>query len=306
MKRHFISLLFVLLPSLVNACDICGCGIGGNYVGILPEFNKHIIGLRYRHNNLMTHLGINGVQTYLSSQETYRTAELWGGWNVSHRFRLMASVPYNFNQRTNQNISKEKNGLGDISVLGFYQLLNSKRTVFSSKLLIQSLWVGTGLKLPTGKYNPTDKAQNTQNANLFQLGSGSTDFTLNVMYELRLQDAGVNASASYKINTVNKYEYRYGNKLTVSIQPYYKFNIKKKITIAPNAGTLVETALQDTDNKFSVAASGGYLLLGTLGLEASFKKISFGANFQTPLSQNMALGIVRAKNRGMIHIALAL
>jgi len=218
----------------------------------------------------------------------------------------MASVPYNFNQRTNQGISKEKNGLGDISVSGFYQLLNSKRTVFSSRLLIQNLWVGAGLKLPTGKYNPADKTQNTQNANLFQLGSGSSDGTVNVMYDLRLQDAGINASASYKINTVNRYEYQYGNKLTVSVQPYYKFNIGKKVTVAPNAGALVEKAQQDTDNKFSVAASGGYLLLGTLGLEVSLKKISFGANFQAPLSQNMALGIVMAKNRGMVHIALGL
>lgn len=306
LKKQLLILILFSLPHFAGACDICGCGVGGNYIGIMPEFNKQIIGLRYRQNDLMTHVGINGVQTYLTSREVYRTAELWGGWNISHRFRLMGSIPYNFNERHSQSMSGKKNGIGDVSALAFYQLLNSRRTVSDSKLLVQSLWIGGGVKLATGAYNPADKAQNTQNANLFQLGSGSTDFAINAMYDARLQDAGINTTVSYKVNTTNKYDYRYGNKLTVSVQPYYKFNIGKKMTIAPNAGVLLETAQQDADNHFSVDASGGYLLLGTIGTEVSLKKISLGANIQTPLSQDLALGIVKAKNRGMVHIALAL
>lgn len=43
------------------------------------------------------------------------------------------------------------------------------------------------------------------------------------MYDVRLMDAGINTNVSYKINTTNKYDYRYGNKLSANIPACYKF-----------------------------------------------------------------------------------
>lgn len=289
-----------------NACDICGCGVGSNYVGILPEFNKHIFGVRYRINSLKTHLGIGGTATYLTTSETYHTAELWGGWSIGKKFRAMVTIPYGFNEKSNQGISKTKNGVGDISVTGYYQLLNKKRTMVTQKLLVQTLWIGAGVKLPTGKYMAADKQNNAQNINLFQLGTASVDFTLNAMYDLRIQDAGLNIAAGYKINTANKYQYNYGNKFNSTAQVYYKFRIKNKFTIAPNAGIMYEKSKKDIESKIEVNASGGNLLLGTTGIEATFKKIAVGANWQTPISQNLANGFVKANNRAMLHISFLL
>ena len=288
------------------ACDICGCGVGNSYIGILPDFSKKIFGFRYRYNTLLTHIGADGTATYLTSTETYRTMELWGGWNIGQKFRIMSSVPYNLDKRSNQGITNIKSGFGDISVSGFYKLINNRRTVLTNKLLVQSLLIGAGIKLPTGKYKPQDKSNDTQSANLFQLGTGSTDFTINAMYDMRLQDAVVNISASYKINTINKYEYSYGNKGNLSAQAYYKFRIRQKVMIAPNAGILYEKAKKDVDNKFPVDISGGNVLLGTFGIETSFKKFSIGGNWQTPFSQKLANGIVRANNRMMVHVSFLL
>jgi hypothetical protein len=44
-------------------------------------------------------------------------------------------------------------------------------------------------------------------------------------------------------------------------------------------------------------------LLGTIGIESTLNKMAVGANWQTPLSQNLANGFVKANNRLMIHIA---
>jgi len=55
-----------------------------------------------------------------------------------------------------------------------------------------------------------------------------------------------------------------------------------------------------------VDVSGGNLLLGTLGIETTFKKLSLGANWQTPLSQNLANGFVKANNRMMVHVSFLL
>jgi hypothetical protein len=254
---------------------------------------------------LRTHIGAGGSTTYLTSNEQYKTVELWGGWNIGRKFRVMAAIPYSFNERINQGITNSKNGIGDISLNGYYRLFN-KRNSISNKLIVQSLWIGAGIKLPTGKYSPADKQNTTTNANLFQLGTASVDFSVNAMYDLRVQDIGMNISGSYKMNTENKYHYSYGNKLNGSAQLYYKIRIKNSMLIAPNAGVAYEKSKKDIDNKFSVDISGGKLLMGTVGVELAYKKISVGANWQTPLSQNLANGFVKANNRAMIHVSFLL
>lgn len=306
--KKYILIIFIsaAMPLFTQACDICGCGIGNSYIGILPEFRKHIFGLRYRYNSMLTHVGVDGNFTYLTTKEAYNTVEAWSGWNITNTFRIMVSVPYSFNEKTNQGNTNNKNGIGDITLSGYYQLLNNRHTVLNSKLLVQSLWVGGGVKLATGKYNPLDKSIGSSDANLFQLGTGSYDFNISAMYDIRLQDMGINLSSNYKITTANKYKYQYGIKFSINTQAYYKFRIKNKFTIAPNAGVQYETAKHDLDSGFDVTVSGGNLLLGTAGIETTFGKCAIGANFQTPLSQNLANGIVKAQDRVMLHVAFAL
>ena len=307
MKKYIhTSILVIALPLLSSACDICGCGVGNSYIGLLPEFRKQVFGLRYRFNSLYNHIGAGGSTTYLTSKENYTTVEAWGGWNIGKKFRLMATVPYSFNDRINQGNKSSKNGLGDISFWGFYQLLNSRNVVLKKKLLVQSLWIGGGIKLPTGRYREADKSAGTNNTNLFQLGTGSFDFNLSAVYDIRLQDAGINLTANYKLNSTNKQEYSYGNKMILNAQAYYKFNIKNRVIIAPNAGLLYEQAKTDRDKGFTVDISGGSLLCGTAGLETGYKKAAIGVNFQAPLSQDLAKGIVKANNRLMIHLSIIL
>ncbi len=288
-----------------KACDICGCGVGSYYLGILPEFNKRFIGLRYQHKTLRTHLNFDGTTSYLTTDETYQTAEVWGGWNIGKKFRVLAFVPYNFNDRHSSELNGSKNGLGDVAVMGYYNLF-SKRSVIGEKLLVQSLYVGAGVKLPTGKYEPAERTLVQQSPNNFQLGTASTDFTLNATYDVRLMDFGINANVNYKINTTNKYDYRYGNKFTSNVLAYYKIRVANMLTVAPNAGILYEQAEKDTeDKKFSVDESGGHTVSVVTGLEASVKRFSFGANYQAVASQNLAGGSVDAGNRFMAHVSVA-
>lgn len=301
-KLLLLYLLLMAMSTEVFACDICGCGVGSYYIGILPEFSKRIIGLRYRYNSLHTHIGAGGATSYLTTQERYQTAELWGGWMIGKKFRLMASLPLSFNEKLNQGKTSSKIGLGDIAAQGFYRVFNTSKTI-GSRLLVQTLWMGAGVKAPTGKYDRPDKSENAESANIFQLGTGSTDVTINAMYDLRIQDVGINTSAGYKINTTNAEGYRYGNKFNANLQAYYKFRIKNKLTIAPNAGVLFERAKKDLDNGFRADVSGGKLLLGSIGLESTFKHIAIGANWQCPVSQELAGGFVKANNRAMVHLS---
>lgn len=305
MKKYILFLFISLCGFSTFACDICGCGVGSYYLGLLPEFNKRFIGLRYQHKTLRTHLGPGGKTSYLTTNETYQSAELWGGWNLGGKFRILYFVPYNFNERNSVETKGQKSGLGDIALMGYYNLFSSRNTV-NDQLLVQSLWVGAGVKVPSGKYEPRDRDVLTESPNNFQLGTASTDFTVNATYDVRLMDFGVNVNTNYKINTANKYDYRYGNKFTTNALAYYKIRIAKTLTVAPNAGMLYETSAKDTESKkFAVDVSGGYSLAILTGLEANLKRISFGVNYQAIAAQNLASGSVSAGNRLMIHTSVA-
>lgn len=303
MKNKMLLFIITLFTNQGFACDICGCGAGGSYIGILPDFSKHIAGLRYRSNTMTTHLGVDGAITYLTTQEQYNTTEAWGGWTIGEKVRLMATIPYGFNEKTNQGITKRKNGIGDITASAFYQLINNRKTVFNTNLLMQSLWLGGGIKLPTGKYSATDTKTGSNDANLFQLGTGSYDFNLTAMYDIRLQDAGINLMGNYRITTANGYNYQYGNKCNINVQAYYKFRIASRYILAPNTGIQYETAQTDLYSGFDVAVSGGNILMGTIGVETVLKKISLGANYRPPLSQQLAKGIIKADGRWMAHLS---
>ncbi len=306
MKKNLL-LIFLLLNHIpeASACDICGCGVGNAYIGVLPEFKKHMIGIRYRSNAIITNLGVGGSSTYLTNKENYQTAEVWGGIKFTDKLRLIYSIPYNWNSRTNNNITNSKDGIGDIYNTIFYSVLNRKKTNEKKQIIVQSLWIGAGVKLPTGEYNSTDKNTTTSN-NLFQLGTGSTDFIISTMYDFRIQDFGININGNYKMNNSNKYNYKYGNKTSISSQLYYKLKIGKTLSVAPNTGILYEYSEKDIDNKEVLNISGGNLLMNSLGIETSYKRMAIGFNWQTPISQNIASAVIRANDKIMVHLSFTL
>lgn len=305
MKKALIIVL-VAISSTSYACDICGCGVGSYYVGILPEFNKRLMGVRYRYSELTTHLGAGGSTSYLTTKERFHTAEWWGAWYVAPKFRVMAIVPMQWINKTNTSSKDQRRGLGDVTVNGFYQvfkrmsMLNGK----SPKMVHQNLWIGGGIKLPVGQYDKSERSMSPQSINTFQLGTGSIDFLLNAAYDVRVQDNGININASYKINTANEERYRYGNKITMNAQYYHKFRVHEKLSVSPNLGATYEKAMLDRDAGYKLDVSGGRLMMGSLGVELLVaKRLALGGNYQVPLSQELAAGFAKAGNRCMAHIA---
>ena len=199
-----------------------------------------------------------------------------------------------------------KNGLGDISLLGYYELLNNRHTIDSGKLSAQNLWFGVGVEMPTGKYETGNKSSLNERGNLCQLGSGSTDVIFNAVYNICLRNAELNSSSIYKINTVNKYGYEYGNYFNIKAQAYYKFCITHTISVAPGIGVQFENFQHSVDDEKWVETATGNLLTGTLGVETNFKRIAIGGNFQTPLQQNLGKGIIEANNRCIVHVSFTL
>ena len=303
MKKIFIAVILIIAVNSSYACNICGCGGGNTYMGLMPNFKNHFFGLRYNYASFHTQL-LNDPTQF--SNNYYNSVEVWGGINISQKFRVMGFVPYYINKQVDDDGIMSKNGLGDITLIAQYQFFHSFSLLPNHKSMEQQLWLGGGIKAPTGsfKQNPNDTTTTVADINA-QLGTGSTDFILNGLYSIRVGSYGLNLSANYKFNTLNSDHYQYGNKFTANAIAYYRFNNKRN-TITPNAGLGYETVKGNRLNGTEVQFTGSHVTTGLVGLEFNFSSVGIGLNAQIPIQQSFAEGQTTMKMRGMAHITFTL
>ncbi len=305
MKKILLLVLsFLLLQvSPIFACEICGCSNGSSFYGILPQSHKGFVGLRYSYRSYDSHLS----SPTLKSKEDFWKAELWARAYPFKKVQVFAFVPYLMNQQTILSTGKKLNlnGLGDITLLANYNLLNTLADT-SVHRFNHNLLIGGGVKLPIAKYQ-FDVLNDAEVANAnFQLGTGSTDFIANVVYTLRYQAWGLNYDATYKINTQNAETYQFGNRFTTNLSVLYSKNIGDNLTLMPNAGVSYEHAQLDRKYNIRNAQTGGYTSWGNLGLESYYKGVSMGVNYQIPLKQNLSEGEQIANARLNVHFTVML
>jgi hypothetical protein len=304
MKRHLtaFTILFFAVTQQSSACEICGCGVGNYYIGLLPQFRSHFIGLRYHYNKFSTRLVSDPTQY---SKDFYQSIELWSGWNIGKKFQLLALVPLNFNhQESDEGVTNLK-GPGDVVLLMNYRLFDVNSKTGAGKDINQQLWLGGGIKLPTGKFEIEANDPDVASMANMQLGSGTTDILLNGMYNIRVGKIGVTTQANYKISGTNKDEFRFGNKFSASSFISYGLNVKAA-TISPNLGLLFENTAESKLQSSKVDLTSDSLLQGALGVEFGFNTISVGLNTQLPFAQNFAENQTKQKVKAMVHISFVL
>jgi hypothetical protein len=300
-----IAILFfitiILSSTKLQACDICGCGVNNFYIGILPQFNHKFFGVRYHFNSFNTHLTSDATQY---SKDFYQTVEFWGGWNVSKRIQVLAFVPVNFNhQNSDEGVSNLK-GLGDVMLLANYKLFDINSVNGNNKVFSQQLWIGGGIKLPTGKFEIEENDPEIASIANRQIGSGSVDVLLNAMYNVRIDKFGINTTANYKINSDSKNEFGFGDKFSASSFVFYPLQSSKTV-ISPNLGLLYEHTRPSELRNSKIDLTGGSILQGSVGAEISYNKITVGFNAQLPIAQNFAESQTKAKVKGMAHVSFA-
>ena len=295
--KKFLS-AFVVCVGLIstNACEICGCGVGNYYIGILPQFSHKFLGVRYNFNRFQTRLTSDPTQF---SNDFYQTVELWGGWNIGKRFQILGIVPFNFNHQESDEGTTDLKGLGDVAFLANYKLIDANGNNTS-----QQLWIGAGVKFPTGKFTIDPNNPDVAAVANSQLGSGSTDFILNTMYNVRIGKLGINTAVNYKINTANQEEYKFGNKFLASSFVFYPLMVSS-VVVSPNFGLLYEHTEQSALSGGKIDLTGGRILQGSIGAEISIGRTAIGFNAQLPVAQNFAENQTKAKVKGMVHVSFA-
>ena len=233
-----------------------------------------------------------------------RPSSLWGGWNVGKKFQFLAFVPVNHNYQNSDDGIAKLTGLGDATVLANYKLIDESSVGSQGSLFSQQLWVGGGVKLNTGKFDIENGAADIAAAANRQLGSGSIDLLLNAIYNVQIDKFGISTTASYKINSANKYQYRFGDKLSASSFVYYPISVPN-VLISPNLGILYEKTQPSELQNSKIDLTAGTILEGSVGLEISFNKTTFGFSAQLPLAQNFAENQTHSRVKGMAHMSFA-
>lgn len=295
MKKILSFVLAFAAAAPVFACDRCGCGVSNYYLGIMPQFTRSFVGVRYRHSSFES-TGHTSL-----TDETFRTTELWGRFYPHRKWQVLAFVPYQFNeQRNGVDAPIKRQGLGDASVLVNYNLLNVNNQRENMEVKHQ-LWFGGGVKAPTGQYDGNTAEESAHFSPNFQLGTGSWDVLTNVLYTMRMDKLGFSSDFNYRINTTNKEAYRFGNRMSGSINGFYVQKISPKLALMPWAGLYGEQSAQDTNRGYTVQESGGYLVAGQAGADLYIgNNWALHLNGMLPISQHLQSGYTTSGGRWMV------
>lgn len=277
--RALLALLLVAtsINAYTQAC--CCTGAGANYT-VLPNLNKHVIGLRYVYRNFYNETkslnpDLNGTIT----NQNLSTLEVFGRFNLTQRLQLSVFLPVSFIQQKTNHKTSRISGLGDMSLLLQYSLLDPLKC--SGKKSKHQFRVGMGTKLPSGEFNITEQDLFTTN---LQLGTGSVDFVASSIYTFRYQDFGFNAIAAYRLNTPNTQRYRFGNRAQTGINFFYVVNLKE-IQLMPSLAFNYEHQFSNKKDGRTLSFTGGDFLTTSVGFDAYYKQFAFSSTI-TPVLMN--------------------
>ena len=296
MRTLLISVALLAFGPVASACDVCGCSIGGNYFGILPQFNRHFVGFRYSEQSFNSAHSRKAAQSGdFDSEERFRTIDVVGRFYPARRLQILALLPYHDFQRTDNGIFTHTQGIGDVSVMGSFILINTGDSL--RRNWQHTLTVGGGLKLPTGQHALTDREGQVLLENM-QPGSGSTDFILSAAYTIRKGAWGFAGDVLGRLNTTNHHDYHFGNRISGAVKAFYWKNLRK-LSLLPNVGLFSDHAAASRDGDSFADGTGGTITLATLGLDVYVGHFSLGCTFQQPVYQDLGGEKIHSNARWM-------
>lgn len=279
-----LSILFLFFGAKSQACEICGCGVNSSSLGVSPQFQKNLFGLNYQYssfNHPFTDLSLSGNSRVLSDQYNAMNAVL--RWYPKPKLQMMINLPFSINKRIEENRTSAINSIGDIEGRLGYMFFN---TTDSMNVKIKHmLLVGTGLQLPTGKYQQRSPEKTMYPSN-FQIGSGSWANRLYAFYTIRKGKWGFNTQLNYLRYSENELKYRRGSSFSTTLYSYYWIQ-KNAFSFLPNIALSYENINSDYSYEIAKANTGGQFYNLNLGLESFYKTYLLSLTIQQPIKQHL-------------------
>ncbi|MDP2176809.1 MAG: hypothetical protein Q8K70_12975 [Bacteroidota bacterium] len=274
-----LSLLFISIFNMSYACDICGCAINGNSIsGMMPMFNKNLIGLRLTYqafNHPKTILNQSGEKEVL--RDVYLSDDVWLRYYLHPKVQAFVNLPIRQNIRELLDETQRISGVGDISMQINYSLFNNSDSNTHKTVLMW--WLGGGIKLPNGKYQQRN-AEKTMYPIGFQVGTGAYAYLINNQISVRRNKIGLNWQTNLILNTTNELDYQLGNMYQTGFQAFYWHTISPKFKLLPQIGLQYIHFEKDKSYKIIKLHSGGERINTTLGIDAYINRLMFSAQIQ--------------------------
>lgn len=280
-------------------CDTCGCSGNGGSMGFGTGLNNNFIGLRYIAQRYQSRDGIFANSPWID--EHFNTLQLWTQIPVGERFIINAVLPYQFHSREfADNTEQSINGMGDATILGFYQILKQTPDSIISIKPRHTLQLGGGVKMPTGKFDEANLEGSVNPS--FQLGTGSWDYLLAANYGITHRNWGLSVMANYTIKSKNDKEYRFGNQFNYALNTYKTYYFGTNFALTPQLGVGGEYFDKNKAYGLAVSDTGGNAFFGKLGAELNYNQYALGVSTMLPIAQDLNNGKVEVKNRFSVYL----
>lgn len=288
--KHFIIGLGLLTLSSLSAysCDQCSCASSG-FMGIVPQFGRHHVGLRYNYQQFKTrHFSslIEG-ETLETSVERFHTTKVFGSYFPHRRIQVLASIPFTYrSQVSNLSGSFIGYGIGDMQIGGVYTPIATPDTI--GKKVRHNVMFGSILKLPTGQTS-LKQGQELLHRNL-QSGTGSWDVDFNIRYIVRIKRWGISSLVNYRLNTTAN-NYKFGDRITGMLGAFYWTRFRS-VTFIPQLAINADYAFRDVENNRFESLTGGYLINTRAELQVGYKRFMASVGYGLPILHNLNNGEV--------------
>lgn len=273
-----LAFLTIILPEKLHACDACGCAVSGGYFGILPQYKRNLIGMRHSYQKY-NHPLENGKRGF----DYLHTTELQGRWYPNKKVQVIGVIPYSFRKRVENDIHTNISGVGDIRFMVSYFIFNSGDSV--KNIWKNTFQVGSGIKLPTGKYMQRRKDLTILPMG-FQTGNGAWGLPISLLHTVRHKSWGLTTDVQYWMNGINELSYQTGNYYGLSSKLFYWRNLKKW-NILSSFGLSFWKFETDREYGKEVINTGGMITKVQSGIDIFNRKCAFHLVFQPPLKQNI-------------------
>lgn len=274
-----------LLKTQAFFCDACGCAAGNGSSGFESLLNPQFIGIKYfaQHYKAKENLFTQD----LTQDQYFNTIQIWGKIPVTEKLSVYGSLPFQFHEKKTLQGDIRINGIGDASLMGIYQILNSKNT-------FHQVNGGFGVKIPIGKFD--EKGITGVNPS-FQLGTGSWDYQLALNYKFQKNLFALLINTDYTFKTENKKHYQFGNQWNYAVTGFHRIWRNENSIISGKLG--LQGEVYDWNKQFGevMPRTAGSALYGKIGFEVSYKKWSIGSEVMLPAYTNLAGGDIEAKSR---------
>lgn len=275
MRAAALLLLAWALATQAYACDVCG----SFSLGLNPNYNRNQVGFRYRYRSYLGHHSHGTGDTGLShgdmDKEVTQTGELFLRLYPNPKWQLLAVVPVAYNAGYNHHaLAKDALGLGDPSVFAYRQLWQHKPAEDNG--WGNRMFAGGGLTMPLGRKLVTDGDFDPT----FSPGSGAWALQAGAMWIVTKGKLTLGLDATSRYSLANSFGYQYGWRNSANANAFYRIDLGEKVSLLPNLGLATEVDSYDWDGGLRNDDSGGWLALGSGGVDVYAGRFSMSMQAQ--------------------------